>query len=256
MVFAIKTKLASENSFGGRRSDGFDEFGRDWTEFLLGSFFQRLVAGEFGIQNEGIGKFDFHSFFAGESAPPQTDYVESRELIDFVNNAIGRDVTGHATVPLGHRKISHVDELVNGGATSEEDLVSDANVPGDHDIIGEDVVVPNADVVCEMGNGHEKITISNNGIATCFSATIDGNVFAEGVVVADDNSRYRRRIEREVLRVATDDGTVIDDVVLPHRNAATNLGLRADAASGTYCHSVLDDGEGTHFDVTGDGGGG
>jgi len=102
-----------------------------------------------------------------------------------MNSAIGRNVLGDARVALGHREVADVDELVDAGASAEEDFGAQEAVAGDHDIVGEDVVIPDYDVVSEVGNGHEEIAIADAGVAARPGAAVDRDVFAEGVIIAD-----------------------------------------------------------------------
>lgn len=153
----------------------------------------------------------------------------------------GGDVSSHAAVALGHREVSNADELVDAGATTEKDLVSNTNVSGDHDIVGQDVVVSNGYIVGQMRDGHEKIAVANDGVAACFRTAIDSDVFAEGVLVANEDSGFGGWGKGKVLGISTDDHAVVEDVIFPHRDAATDLRMGGNLAAGPNDDIIFDD---------------
>ena len=127
-------------------------------------------------------------------------------------------------------------------------------MPGDHDIIGEDVVVADFDIVGEVNYGHEEISIPEDGVPSRLSAAVNGDVFAESIPVADGNTGFGFRIEAEILRKTSDDRTVFDDVVFAHDDTAADFGQGSDAATGAEDDVVLNDRKGTDFDVLGQNG--
>lgn len=172
-----------------------------------------------------------------------------------MNGAVGRDILGDAGVPLGHGEVTNVDELVDAATSAEEDLGAQEAVAGDHDIVGEDVVIADFDIVGEVGMGHEEVAVANDSVAVCLGAAVDGDVFAEGVSMANEDPGLSGGIEGEILGKPADDGTVIDDVVFTHGDATANFGLGSDAAAGADGDVFLDDGERSDFDVRGEVGG-
>lgn len=166
-----------------------------------------------------------------------------------MDNTEGGNVASHAAVALGHREVSNADELVDGGATTEEDFVSNPNVSGDQDIVGENVVVSNGDIVREMRDGHEKIAVADDGVAACFGAAINSDVFAEGIVISNEDTRFDGGIKRKILRIATDDSSMVDNIVFAHGNAATDFSLGGNPATGSKNNSVFNDCEWPNFDI-------
>ena len=84
--------------------------------------FERFGAGGLGIKNDGKGKFDFLTFYEREAATFQANGIEPGELIHLVNNTVGWDVAGHTRISLRHGEVANVDELVDAGASAEEDF--------------------------------------------------------------------------------------------------------------------------------------
>ncbi len=39
-----------------------------------------------------------------------------------MDDAVGRDISGHAGITLNHGEVSYVDELMNGTASAKEDV--------------------------------------------------------------------------------------------------------------------------------------
>ena len=160
-----------------------------------------------------VGLFDVLPFCNGETSTSQSNDVEAGEEIDLVDDAVGRDVAGHAGVALHHGEVANVNELVDGGSASKEDAVAQFAMPGHHDVVRDDVVIADLDIVTEMGNGHEKIVISNDGVAPFPGAPVDGDMLAEAIAFTDENARLSGDIKTEILGSSPDDGAVTDRVV-------------------------------------------
>ena len=127
----------------------------------------------------------------------------------------------------------------------------------EHAAVGEDATVADDGVVAEVAPSHDVIAAADDRVASRLETAVDGDVLAEDVVVADDDSPHVRR-PRDVLRRATDDCMFADFVVRPGGYAGLDHGARGDHAmvaqfdiglhrsEGSDRHAHAEPGLGTH----------
>ena len=92
----------------------------------------------------------------------------------------------------------------------------------------------------DVGVLHEVVAVADDGGAARDSATVGGCVLAKDVVVANPQERLGAA-ERQILRLATEDGTRMDDVALTDLGRAAENGVRHHPRAGTDAHGALDD---------------
>ena len=77
-------------------------------------------------------------------------------------------------------------ELVHHRRATHDDVVFDVDVPGEDDVVGEGGVVANDAVMREVDIGHDPVAVAEDGFADVLhGAAVEGDEFADGVVVAD-----------------------------------------------------------------------
>ena len=142
-----------------------------------------------------------------------------------MGGAVGRDILANTRVSLGHGEIANVDELVKPGATAKENLGAKVAMAGNHDVIGEDVVVPDFDVMGEVGDGHDEVAVADDGVAAWPGAAVNGDVFADGVAVSNENTGFGGGVKAEILWQAANDRAVFDSVVCAHDDTSADFGV-------------------------------
>jgi len=140
-------------------------------------------------------------------------------------------------------------ELVDAGKAAENHMVADFNVPGEGGVVGKNAVVPDLAVVGDMHVGEQPVVIADAGHAAATAgAAIDGDKFADGVAVADDELRALAR-EFLVLRLAANRGMAEDAVVFADAGRAVDAAMRADVRACANLDFGADDAECADFDA-------
>ena len=116
-------------------------------------------------------------------------------------------------------------------ATADEHALADLHMAGEQGVVGEDGVVAEVDIVREMRAGHEEASVADDGGAALRGAAVDGAVFADFIPIADADFAARLGLEREVLRIAADDGAIADEVARAHPHMRADDGVGLDEAS-------------------------
>src|SRR5438067_51153 len=168
----------------------------------------------------------------------------------------GRQVLRQIRAHAGEGVRADVHELVYERGGAEDRPVAHRDVAGELAGVGEDGVVADLHVVREMHVGHHPVVVAKARDADVErSAAVDGDVFADGVVVADLH-RGVLAVVLLVLRRRAERGEVEDAVIAPDADAAiahdvgadpravTDLGVRADDAVGADRDAVAQPGAG------------
>ena len=92
-----------------------------------------------------------------------------------------------------------------------------------------------------MAAGHEYIFRANDGILVERIGAVNGDVFAKGVPVTD-NEPSRLVVVFYVLRVIADDAAGVEVVTLTNRRVAGDVRVRPDLAVGSYRDVFINDG--------------
>jgi len=233
-------------------ADGLDQSLGSLAPGVLLDLSQGIRARGLGGKEQLVDLFDFASFLGSKAPASESDDIESGELIDLVDDAIGRNIAGHAGVSLDHREVADVDELVNGGPASKERAVPDFGVSGHHYVVGDDVVVADFAIVTEVGDCHQEVVVTDAGAFAFARAPADGDIFSESVPFANDHAGIGRGHESQILRISSDDSSMSHLVVRAENDAPTNFGVRVNLATRSKFRVVFDDGVSANFDIVGD----
>ena len=164
---------------------------------------------------------------------------------------IRRYVARESGACLYHGALSDACLGVLDNGTGEDDAVLNQAVAGNLSAVAEDAVVANLGVVADVGTLHEHVLVADDGLAAGMCGTVDDNVFADDVAIADDALRLLAT-ELEVLWQGTDDGTLMHLVALAHACAAADADEGEDDAVVAYLHVVLNINEGEYLTVVAD----
>ena len=164
---------------------------------------------------------------------------------------IRRYVARESGACLYHGALSDACLGVLDNGTGEDDAVLNQAVAGNLSAVAEDAVVANLGVVADVGTLHEHVLVADDGLPAGVCGTVDDNVFADDVAIADDALRLLAA-ELKVLWQGADDSSLVHLVALAHACAATDADEGEDDAVVAYLHVVLNVNEGVYLTVVAD----
>lgn len=209
-----------------------------------------------------IGRFQSGEVLGGKAAALEADAVQAA---DGGGVAIGDDEGGDVLDDFGeaadHGVIADADELMRAAETGDDDVVSDVDVAGEHGGVGQDVVVAELAIVGDVGVGEEEVVVPDGGGLAGAGGAVEGDVFAEDVVVADDQAGGFAGVF-QVLAFDADGGEGEKFVPRSDGRAAVDDDVGVQLAIGSEGDSGFDDAKradvagGVDFGFRGDDGGG
>ena len=152
---------------------------------------------------------------------------------------------------LNQREVSGTGVGILDGTRGEDDTIADLAVAGDLRTIAEHAVVAHHRIVADMGAFKQEVMAADLRHAVAVGTTVDNDILADDVVVADLHIRLGAT-EVEVLRQGSDDGTLVDLVVVTDARAAADGNEGEDDAVVTDLHVVLNIHEGEYLAILAD----
>jgi hypothetical protein len=134
-------------------------------------------------------------------------------------------------------------------AAADEGAIADFDVPAEHTAVREDHVVAEDTVVRDVRARHEQAVRPNNRDRAGLRCAVHGDVFAEDGAVTDAYARNDGAIKGKVLRVAPDDGEVIDADLPTEAGPSLDDGVRGNHAASAHLDASLNNGEWSDLDV-------
>ena len=214
---------------------------------LIYSVEDRYIAVEY--QTVGVG--DVFECLLVDTMCTTNRGVDTAVLSMLGADDVGRDVLRECCTGLNHSATSDTCLGILDDGAGEDDAVFDDAVAGNLRAVAKDAAVANLRVMADVGTLHEHVLVADDGLAARVGGTVDDNVLADDVAVADDALRLLTT-ELEVLGQGTDDGALMDFVVLAHTCSATDADEGEDNATIAYLHVVLDIHEGEYLTVVAD----
>src|ERR1700733_6573719 len=121
---------------------------------------------------------------------------------------------------------AHARELVKQAEGADGGVVLDLNVSGELRAIGENDAVADDAIVADVGIGHDQIVAADaRGAAAFDGAAMHGAEFTKIVGVAHFQAGALAR-ERQILRIAADDGERMHVIVLAELRRTVHHGVR------------------------------
>ena len=242
---------AYEATFGC--GEEFDEI----IDFLAGRHVRANLLNTFGKECRGVEEnvvcgVQVVDDFGGESPSFESDKVESAICGGVAcNHAEWWNVLRTFRSSADHNVASDAAELVYEYVCADDGEVVDYHFSGKLRSVADDASVSKEDVVCHVHTLHQQVVAADNGTSLGGSATVDGDILADDVVVADFGSGFFPA-ELKVLGNGTDDGS--------GENAVSVADTRpAEDGDGVHEHVVVaddhigvDEAEGTDFAVLSD----
>jgi hypothetical protein len=162
------------------------------------------------------------------------DYERQRILSDFAA------ATDHGQPP-------DAAELMNGNRPGNESAIANRDTPGEQTRIGEDDIVADPAVVADVTKRHEKVSVSDSRCRAFCAAAMDGDSFANDIVVSDFNEAHTG-LEFEILRLSADHHGFRDAVAAAEPRMPFDHGVRGDVGAVADDYVFLDDGVGSDLD--------
>ena len=166
-------------------------------------------------------------------------------------NDVGWYVTREGGTGLHHRALSYTGLGVLDDAGREDDTILNLAVARNLRTVAEDAAVAYLRVVADVSTLHEHVIVADDGLPAGMCGTVDDDVLAYDVAVADDALRLLAP-EIEILGQGTDDAALMNLVALAHTCSATDADEGEDDAAIAYHHVVLNVDEGEYLTVVAD----
>lgn len=145
-------------------------------------------------------------------------------------NYIRRNILLYAASALHERVASDTDVLLYDGTVALYGAVVQLAFACDDSTYSDDTIVADNHVVADMDLVHQEVAVADGRCLVFVSASGNHYVFADAVVVADDDMRLVAFYEMEVLGSGSDDRILIDDIVVAHLCAFEDAGMGHDDA--------------------------
>jgi len=123
-----------------------------------------------------------------QTCTTQPDYVERRYVVTEVSDAEGGQVEVDADGAADKGETTDAGELLDAAGWADDGLVLELDVPCDPSQGGDDAVVTDNTVVADVASVHDEVAIAD-ARRIVFDGSVNGAVFTERVVVADDQTR-------------------------------------------------------------------
>lgn len=204
--------------------------------FGLGDFslddFDGVAEGEFGLENEFAGFVESHAFVGFDADATESDCIDVVDgLINPFDDHEGGNVSGDSAHSTDHGHFSDANKLVDSDHSTDGGFFFNGDVSSDGDVVCDRAVVCDGAVVAHVNKGHDVVTIPDYGFVTSSGSPVDGDEFANKVVVSDFEECFLSRVF-SVLGVSAEDGTLVDVITI------TEDGIGSDGDVGTEDASV------------------
>ena len=115
--------------------------------------------------------------------------------------------------------------------------------------VGQDGVVENVAVVCDVSVGHQEVSVADSSDSVFFIGTaINCDTFTEQIVITDFNSCWSSCVA-EVLRFGTDDCAWKEAIAFADRGVSRNRDVVVEDAAVADRDMGADDAKGAHHDL-------
>ena len=197
-----------------------------------------------GIDN-AVGIVDGLDCLVTETTAAQSDEVHTSVTHRLLaGDDVGGNVLTGACAALEHDVASDVQELVEQTGGADDGTVIDDDLTGKLGGVADDASVANDAVVANVHVLHQQVTVAYNGLALRGGASADGDVLADGVVVANFTGGILA-LELQVLGLGGYAGTgeelvavanactIVDGDIIQELIVITNDNVLVDDAEGT-----------------------
>src|SRR6478735_5885801 len=140
---------------------------------------------------------------------------------------------------------------MNGTHASKDGIIPDDHMTGNLGIVAHHTIVTYNAVVRQMAVGLDQAIAPDGGFFPVLGATVDGDEFADGCIVADKNIGVFA-LEFEILRNGGNDRTGKYSAVVPDPCSFHDCHIRSDPGSFSDFHILMDNRERIYLHICGD----
>ena len=130
---------------------------------------------------------EFKAFFAGETGAAEADGVESANGVIPRRDRERRQIFRHSRASLHKGEGADPNELMHEASAGNKNRVANGHVAREQGAVGKDDAIPNNRIMPDMGPGHKQVARTDRRWFAGVVGTVDGDVFAKNIVVADDH---------------------------------------------------------------------
>jgi len=152
---------------------------------------------------------------------------------------------------LYHRQTAYAGVGILDDGAGEDGAIVDLTIARNLHTIAKHAVVANDGVVTDVGTLQKEVAVANLGHTSLVGTTVDDDILADDIVVANLHIRLGAT-EIEVLWQSSDDGALVDLVVLTDARAVADRDEGEDDTVVAYLYIVLDIDEGEYLTVVAD----
>lgn len=206
---------------------------------------EAVVPGGVGSEDSAIEAMEFLTFLKGQPGATQSDHIEATDAVVAPGDAAGGEIEGNGGAALHEGEGADADKLVDEAIAGDESPVVHGHKAGEEGAIGDDDPVSDTAIVAEMTMGHEQVVGADPGGVVISIGAMDGDMFAEGIVVADIDPG-EAAMKAEVLGGAADDAAGGEHVTGAGGGGPGEVDMRADLTVFAEGNVGVDDGVGPH----------
>ncbi len=166
--------------------------------------------------------------------------------------AVGGDILADGRVSLNDGVVTNMNELVKHGPAAKKCFIAHLNVSSEQHVIRDYVVIAHGNIVREVNASHKKISFSDQCISACNGATMDGDIFTQGIATADHNTRLDGGIEMQILWVCANDRAPTNFATSANLGVAAQGDVAINVATISNLHGAIDDGIGSDVYIVAD----
>ena len=147
---------------------------------------------------------------------------------------------------------SYLAELVHQGEAAEDSPVTNLDMTGQGAIIDQHRIIADHTIVTDMNIGHQQIVITDGGLGPVLDRTpVDGDIFANSIVIADDEASGLITIF-QIWRRLADTGELVDVVARANDRGPPNDHVRFDFTAWADLHTGANNRPWPHRYIIGD----
>lgn len=182
---------------------------------LLLNLVDSIEEGRLAVEHKAVGIGNMLQRLLVDAMLTGHLHVNTAELDMLGADDVGRHVLGERGTGLNHSAAAYTGLGILDDAGREDDAILDEAVAGNLRTIAENTAVAHLGVVADMGTFHEHVVVAENGLAATMGGTVDDDILADDVVVAQDTLRLLAT-ELKVLRQGADDAALVHLIILAH----------------------------------------
>lgn len=217
--------------------------------YLLADFSETFFTQLAALIEQAVGVVDIFNQFGREAATAQANQVETAIGHWFAcRHGERRNVLTCARTATNHYVATDMAELMHQNIGADDGEIVHHNLTGNLGGITNDTAAAHTYVVGHVHTFHQKVVAANDGATLGGSASIDGDVLTDGVVVADF-CRGFFATEFQILRDGTNDRSREDNVVFPHTSSRQKRHTVHQAVSTADFNVLVDEAKRTDFTI-------